>query len=218
MAKRERFPSEDELKAALKRLPFRESAGTELCLSSEKLEKFAAGKYADADIPVILDHLRKCDHCCEVLHNIHKLRVRTTRLRLSAAAACVLLLALAVWFAVSHSIRREQLQTVAVLDLRNLAPTRGIENAPSSSPVPVPRNVRTLQILLPVESEAGNYEIAVFGRDGKPVFIATAAAKLESGNVTIKVPVDFRNLGEDRYLLGLRHGESGWQYYPLALK
>lgn len=116
----------------------------------------------------------------------------------------------------------EQAFQVAVLDLRNQSTIRGeqgLETAPVAADAPVlPAQQVDLTVFLPIGSEEGEYEIAVLRKQGEPLVIARASARLAENNVTLETRLDLSSLDRGSYFVGLRRGEFQWSYFQVRVE
>ena len=133
------------------------------------------------------------------------------------AAAALVLLAVAGWMWV-RSRPSGQTAAVVVLDLRGRSTARG-ENPPETSqaPLEVPRDVRSLDLELPIGSNEGAYDIALLNPSGAELFRASATAKLEDHIVVLRANVDLAGISPGSYLLGVRQPGLEWTRFPIRL-
>lgn len=76
-----------------------------------------------------------------------------------------------------------------------------------------------MTILLPVGSEAGNYDIQVLTELGKSLVTATGPAVIRKDGVTsLKVRLDLSKLNPGNYVLSTEQRGEEPNSYPLALK
>jgi hypothetical protein len=143
--------------------------------------------------------------------------VERRRTQVWLAAAAVLIVAVAGWFWVRS---RPQVQTAAVvvLDLRGRATVRG-ENLPEGSqpPLGVPRNAKTLNLELPIGSNEGAYDVALFDPSGAMFYRTSATAKLEDHVVVLRANVDLAGISPGSYFLGVRQPGLEWARFSIRL-
>jgi hypothetical protein len=217
----DRFPdNESELhRAQSDLLRERRSGPTGDCPSAAELSAFASGKYHQGDPAIgrILGHLGECERCNDVIISIRRRRIRTRRFVLAFASAIIL--AAATWFLSIHDRGLKEASNIATIDLRNVAPTRGIDSDAEPASIALSRDIQSVRILLPVESAEGDYEAGIFRPEaqGSPILSSSGRTNLENHDVVLGLSLGFRDLKPGRYLLGTRHGGSGWQYYSLTV-
>jgi hypothetical protein len=133
------------------------------------------------------------------------------------AAAAMVLLAFAGWLWM-RSRPSGQTAAVVILDLRGRAAVRG-ENPPETSqqPLEVPRNARSLNLELPIGSNEGAYEVALFSPSGAELFRTSATAKLEDHIVVLRAAVDLARISRGSYFLGMRQTGVEWTRFPVHL-
>jgi hypothetical protein len=217
----DRFPdNESELhQAQSDLLRERRSGPTGDCPSAAELSAFASGKYHEGDPAIgrILGHLGECERCNDVMIAIRRRRVRTRRFVLAFASAIVV--AAVTWFLSTHDGDLKEANNIATIDLRNIAPTRGIESDIEPASIALSRDIHSVRIVLPVESVEGDYEAGIFRPEAResPILSSSGRTNLDNHDVVLSLSLNFRDLKPGRYLLGTRHGGSGWQYYSLTV-
>ncbi len=214
-------PSEAELIAAERRIEEPEILDLANCPSDLQLRGFAAGEYREKDpvLLLILDHLSECDACMAKMAAIrirrqnesHALRSRKRAVFLAFGAALILVLVAFL------AIRSRTSSQVAVIDLRDI--TRGNDTSSASVDIGLRSNTRLIRILLPIGSNAGDYDLAVFDPSFRksPLLSVSASTRDDNGNLTIEATLPRANLRPGSYLLGIRQVTKEWTYYPLTI-
>jgi hypothetical protein len=111
-----------------------------------------------------------------------------------------------------------QTAAVVVLDLRGRATIRGESTTENSQPpLEVARNARSLTLDLPVGSNEGEYDVAVFNPSGAELFRTSATAKLEDHEVVLRVDFDLVGVPPGPYFLGLRQPGLEWMRFPIRV-
>ena len=112
----------------------------------------------------------------------------------------------------------EQGFQVAVLDLRHRGTLRGQDQeVPPDAPV-LPARRLDLTVYLPIGSEEGEYEITLARKQGEPLLISRATARLADNDVTANTRVDLSSLDPGSYFLGVRRGEFQWSYFSVRVE
>jgi hypothetical protein len=133
------------------------------------------------------------------------------------AAAAVVLLAVGGWLWV-RSRPSGQNAVVAVLDLRGRTAVRGESTSDTGQPpLRVPRSGRSLNLELPIGSNEGAYEVALFNSTGAELLHTSATAKLEDHVVVLRVDVDLAGFAQGSYSLGVRQSGLAWTRFPIRL-
>jgi hypothetical protein len=70
---------------------------------------------------------------------------------------------------------------------------------------------------LPIGSEEGRYQVAIFRAEGNPLVAVGGSATLQNRKVTLQIRTDLTGFAPGRYLLGVRKGNFRWAYYPIVL-
>lgn len=105
------------------------------------------------------------------------------------------------------------------VDLRGQVRLRG-EQIPELTPpegaIPVvPAQRVKLSVILPVESEEGQYEVQIRGQDETPRFVGQGEAEFEDQTVVLPIEADLRGIEPCEYFLGIRRPEFRWAYYRI---
>jgi hypothetical protein len=210
------------------------------CPGEAILRKLALGSLPLAEAEPWLDHLGRCSECfCEF--EMLKIKIsRQRRLRLSLAAAAVLLLGIsaAIWFRSAHEQKNaahapdrtstpeipgspSQQLTTAVLHFENPSTTRGgDDDGAAVRPQQLPRKAVALSIYLPLNEEAGKYEVQFLKSfaDSTPVLAFEAGAQLENGLPVLRNTTDFSALDPGLYAVRFRRSGGGWRYSRVVLQ
>ena len=105
------------------------------------------------------------------------------------------------------------------LDLRHISPSRG-EDEParnSRDAILLARPLK-LEVVLPVASPAGSYELGVFN-DGQTLLkSAQGTATLEQGVTRLSVSIDLSSLKSGAHLVGVRTALSDWMFAPVTIR
>lgn len=208
---------EEELVAAGRRIAEAGGSSPE-CPTNAQLMFFVAGRFNAARAGAIAVHLADCDWCTVILEDIRAQqgisKRRVFRKRVFAAVAAVVLVGvlLAIWL-----IPGRGSSGTVTADLRNI--TRGVETSPDFEVV-LHRDTRRLRVLLVPQAVEGRYEIAIFNAMNRttPVLTEAASSIHESDSVTLEAPLRAGNLEPGPYLLGIRHDNSVWMYYPIQIE
>jgi hypothetical protein len=139
--------------------------------------------------------------------------------RSALALAAVIIVALSIW-AWNRKHREFQFSNqVAMVDLRQMSPTRGGGPIPSVTAAKVPRQAGQLRVILPVGSE-GHYEAGLFRQmaQGTPLLRDSGHTDLEDHNVVLVLKLNLAGLKPRGYWLGLRQDGSDWVFYPLHIE
>jgi hypothetical protein len=105
---------------------------------------------------------------------------------------------------------------LAVLDLRKRGITRGESNK-AAGDLNLPKGRLKLSIYLPFGSEAGQYEVRIFGRSTQ-VATAKGRAVMRNHITVLDVEVDTGAFEAGDYSLAIRQGRWGWYRYPVKMK
>lgn len=129
----------------------------------------------------------------------------------------MVLLAVGGWLWV-RSQPSGQTAVVAVLDLRGRTAVRGESTSEAGQPpLQVRRSVRSLNLELPIGSNEGAYEVALFNSTGAELLRTSATAKLEDHVVVLRVGVDLAGVPQGSYSLGVRQSGLEWTWFPIRL-
>ncbi len=199
----------------LKEFPNPERTG---CPGSDVLKRIASHAMPLAEAEKWLDHLTSCSPCyrdfSELQAGYRHRRMRTT---LAIAASILIVVGVAGW-ALFFKQKGPAVVQSAVLDLRNRSVPRGGEANPGEQPLEVSREVKRLNIYLPLGSAEGPYEIRIATTAGSAIFTTNGVASLKDGVTSIEAAVDLSSASSGRYVLQIRRPNSEWSSYPLLLR
>jgi len=199
----------------LKEFPNPERTG---CPGSDVLKRIASHAMPLAEAEKWLDHLTSCSPCyrdfSELQAGYRHRRMRTT---LAIAASILIVVGVAGW-ALFFKQKGPAVVQWAVLDLRNRTVPRGGEATPGEQTLEVSREVKRLNIYLPLGSAEGPYEIRIATTAGSAIFTTNGVASLKDGVTSIEAAVDLSSASSGRYVLQIRRPNSEWSSYPLLLR
>jgi hypothetical protein len=185
------------------------------CPRPGDLRRFEAGKYGhkQEERDALMSHLAGCDRCVDFM--MHLKRRRVWRARAVLVLACAAAILVAVWTSTQHPAATS---SVAIIDLRLSSPTRGTENDMRAVAATVHRDTNRLRVILPPGSE-GSYEFELLGYEQSMAVLRGAAqTTVEKDQVILNLTARLARLTPGKYSLALRHGDSGWEYYPLIVE
>lgn len=165
-------------------------------------------------------HAATCSPCIREYVNFRTEaeRARRRRLRvLAAIAVAVILAVIAGWVVLNRLGLREGWQE-ATLDLRGHEALRGSEPTQSASPLVLSRERLALTIELPVESEPGDYEVQVIQGSSQPISVESGKAELVDGITVLRLRLDLRRLTQGSGSLLVRRPGESWAEYALTFK
>jgi hypothetical protein len=111
-----------------------------------------------------------------------------------------------------------QTAAIAVLDLRGRTAVRGESTSDTGQPpLQVPRSVKSLNLELPIGSNEGAYEVALFNSTGAELLRTSGTAKLEDHVVVLRVDVNIAGVSQGWYSLGVRQSGLDWTRFPIRL-
>jgi hypothetical protein len=215
MAKTKHDPQDEaerELIQALKEMPQR-AGRREICPAPGLLRRFVSGLVdEEATRNSILAHLDVCPRCVDAVMQLRNRRIQIRRAAMALVAVVLIAAVLWIWPIKysPHSV------SVAIVDL-SAGPTRSNHHI-DMPPVKVGADTRQVRIVLPKVSADDMYEIAVFEGEasGKPILQNAASPTMQEHNPEMRVAMDFSRIPPGSYLLGIRHGDSNWDYVPLV--
>lgn len=173
------------------------------------------------------DHLTVCSPCFREYTRYRQQARQQASIRSALLAAAVVIVAISATLLWRHGgpLRQQrpeiaQLPSVsAMVDLRHLSPARG-ERPPqeTTARIAIPTGRLQLTIQLPVGSEDGRYQVAVFKRSGEQISAATGTAALAQNVMTLKVTLDLRGVPPGQYALGTRREGAAWSWYEAEIR
>jgi hypothetical protein len=188
------------------------------CPGSDVLKRIAFREMPLAEAEKWLDHLTSCSPCYTDFTELQAgYRHRRMQTILAIAASILIVVGVAGW-ALFFKQKGPAVVQSAVLDLRNRSVPRGGEANPGEQPVEVSREVKRLNVYLPLGSAEGPYEMRISTTAGSPIFTTNGVASLKDGVTSIEATVDLSSASSGRYLLQIRKPNSEWNSYPLLLR
>jgi hypothetical protein len=199
----------------LKEFPNPDRAG---CPGPEVLKRIASHQMPLAEAEKWLDHLTSCSPCYRDFTELQAgYRHRRVQAVLAIAASILIVVGVAGWALFFKQKGPSAVQT-AVLDLRNRSVPRGGELNPGEQPLEVSREVKRLNVYLPLGSAEGAYELRVAITTGSAIFTTNGVASVKDGVTSIETAVDLSSASSGRYVLQIRKPNSEWNSYPLLLR
>lgn len=190
------------------------------CPDSETIRAIAFGKIKGDEARRWRIHAATCSPCTREYVNFRTEaeRARRRRLRvLAAIAVAVILAVIAGWVALNRLGLREGWQE-ATLDLRGHEALRGSEQEQHRSPLALARGELALTIDLPVGSEAGDYDVQVVQDSGRALGAASGRAELVEGVTVLRLRLDLRRGALGPASLLMRQSGHNWARYAVFLK
>jgi hypothetical protein len=188
------------------------------CPGSDVLRRIASHAMPLAEAEKWLDHLTSCSPCYRDFSELQAgYRHRRMQSVLAIAASILIVVGVAGW-ALFFKQKGPPVVQTAVLDLRNRSVPRGGEANPGDQPLEVSREVKRLNIYLPLGSAEGPYEIRIATTAGSAIFTTDGVASLKDGVTSIEAAVDLPSASSGRYVLEIRRSNSEWNSYPLLLR
>ncbi len=188
------------------------------CPGSAVLKRIASHEMPLAEAEKWLDHLTSCSPCYREFSELQAgYRHRRMQTILAIAASILIVVGVAGWALFFRQKGPPVVQT-AVLDLRNRSIPRGTEPNPGEQPLEVSREVRHLDVYLPLGSAEGPYEMRIATTAGSEVFATRGVASLKGGVTSIQTVVDLSSASSGQYIFQVRRANSEWNSYPLMLR
>ena len=165
-----------------------------------------------------LDHLGSCSPCYRDFSQFQKTyQLRRKRTLLAIAASILVCASIGGWGLVRWHDKNQATQ-VAVLDLRDWSLTRGAEPNPGVKPLEVSPEASRLEILLPLGSSGGEYDVRIATQSGESLVTAIGTAKLSEGVTALRVVLRMSSVSPGTYLLQIRKAGLEWNSYPLVVQ
>lgn len=165
-----------------------------------------------------LDHLGSCSPCYGDFSRFRKAyELRRKRTLLAVAASILIAAGIAGWVLLQRH-NEGLVAQIAVLDLRNRSVARGTEPNPDEPPLEVNRAAAHWNILLPLGSDAGPYDIRLLAGSGELLVSTKADAKLTDGVAVIQISVDLSSRSPGHCVLRLTRNGSQESSYVVALR
>jgi len=199
----------------LKEFPNPDRAG---CPGPEVLKRIASHEMPLAEAEKWLDHVTSCSPCYRDFSELQAgYRHRRMQTILAIAASILIVVGVAGWALFFKQKGLPAVQT-AVLDLRNRSVPRGGEANPGEQPLEVSREVKRLNVYLPLGSAEGPYEMRIVTTAGNAVFATSGVASLKDGVTSIQAAIDLSSASSGQYVFQVRRPNSEWNSYPLMLR
>lgn len=165
-----------------------------------------------------LGHLGSCSPCYNDFSQFREASQRGRRRTFLAIAASILLVAtVAGWALLRNRNENLSIQT-ATLDLRNRSVARGAESNPDEQPLELTRAAKNVNILLPLGSGEGAYDVRIATLSGEELVAGSGIAKLSDHVDSLKLALTLESLRPGKYVLQIRRPESEWVSYTLVLR
>jgi hypothetical protein len=188
------------------------------CPGSDVLKRIASHEMPLTEAEKWLDHLTSCSPCYRDFSELQAgYRRRRMQTILAIAASILIVVGVAGWALFFKPNGPPVVQT-AVLDLRNRSVPRGGEVNPGEQPLEVSREVKRLNVYLPLGSAEGPYELRIAHTTGSAIFTTNGVASLRNGVTSIEAAVDLSSASSGRHVLQIRRPNSEWNSYPLLLR
>ena len=201
------------------------------CPGSAALSLLASRRSSLAESADLIDHIGTCSPCFAEYSRYraaHERRVGVFSALACAAAAVVL------YFGVSQALNgpgggpppskevarspeAPEQPTELVLDLRLKGVTRSDTPDPQGEET-LPRSTLSLSIYLPIGSEEGVYEVALFSSSAESELATSGEATLQNFVVILPVELDLSNLAPGLYELRIRRAGTQWNTYSVLLE
>jgi hypothetical protein len=176
------------------------------------------------------EHLENCSPCYREFRRLQQQRPSIVSRRLLAVAAliAVVLAGAVIYFFNMRSggfgdrtptiAKNPSAKPRAVLDLRPIIVTRGQKQAPNNEPLRLSRTDLSLDVLLPVGLEPGQYELRLVDENLQSVLSRETVSTMENQVATIHTSVDLRNVKPGSYHLAIRRPREEWHIYSLRIE
>jgi hypothetical protein len=186
-----------------------------------------------ADSADLIDHIGTCSPCFAEYSRYraaHEWRIRAFSV-FACAAAVVLYLGISQALnepggkpptlkEMARSPEAPEQPTELVLDLRMKGVTRSGTPDPEGEEAPprLPRSRLALSIHLPIGSEEGAYDVALFSSSGGPALVTSGEAELQKFVMVLPVELNIANLPQGAYELRIRRAGAQWNVYSVLLE
>ena len=188
------------------------------CPGSDVLKRIVSHEMPLAEAEKWLDHLTSCSPCYRDFLELQAgYRHRRMQTILAIAASILIVVGVAGWAFFFKQKGPPAVQT-AVLDLRNRSVPRGGEPNPGEQPLEISRQVKHLNVYLPLGSAEGPYELRISTTAGSAVFTTKSIASVKDGVTSIEMLVDLSSAPSGQYLFEVRRPNSEWNSYSLILR
>jgi hypothetical protein len=197
------------------------------CPGPEFLRKLATDRKSIPLRHPALTHVSQCSPCFREFRDLRETADRRKKRNRAAAIAGAIVLAvgLGAYFTIGggeffHAHER-RVEVATNLDLTNLLVLRGgspSETAGAEATRQLPCVLQDVKVKLPLASEPGTYEIAVFAKDKtKPLASAFGEAKTVKGVTSVSVKLDLSALSPGTYSIAFRRTDPDWVSGPIRL-
>ena len=191
------------------------------CIGSEALREVAARRRPVRDSA--WDHVTHCSPCYREFlefrnqiqaHRLHL--VRRNRIILAFALCGIVSLSFWYWTTYQNRIRRPLSEASFTIDLKPYSPTRSDSppEVPAKNVTKLPRAAIRLQLLLPIGSMEGSYEVRLLDSDLRSIISQAAASSKVGTAPALIVPLDIATVSPGRYQIALRPPDGIWRTYP----
>jgi hypothetical protein len=209
------------------------------CPEQRILEGLALGKIPLNKVAPWLEHLGRCSACFRDFKRFRAMKDYRLRVRLSWAAAAVLVVGLFLTFWLNQIDKEkndaqtavgqrkahlgagkvsEEPLAVAILHFENPSTTRGGTGKPLKLQQ-VPRTRVTLSIYLPPSDDPGKFEVELVKEttDLTPLARFSGNATIENGVPVLRTTVDLSGLVSGTYIARFRRVGGLWRYSSIVL-
>jgi hypothetical protein len=201
------------------------------CPGQAVLKAVADRRFTGRQLGNAVDHIANCSPCfAEYESLLHAARTRHI-VKLVAIISVVGLAALAASRAITTPTPTVAMQPVltppvkpalpnpiaVVLDLRHRSPRRGGTSIPGQQVPRLPHGLLDLQVQLPIGSEEGRYEAAIYS-GGRPRQIASGNAVFRDRMELLNLRLDTSVLSAGSYELRLRPVRGAWQSFAVLIE
>jgi hypothetical protein len=191
------------------------------CIGSDALRQVAARRRPVRDSA--WEHVTHCSPCYREFldfrnqiqaHRRHL--VRRNRIILALAVCGLVFLGVWYWATAKSRVSKPQREASFTIDLKPFSPTRSETPSESSAKgmAKLPRAAIVLQLLLPIGSMEGPYEVRLLDSDLRSVISQTAASSTLGTAPRLIVPLDMSSVSPGRYQIALRPPDGIWRTYP----
>ena len=188
------------------------------CPGAEVLRQIAFRELSLSEAEKWLGHLGSCSPCYDDFRKLRGSFQQARRRTILAVAASILVVASAFAWWVIRSNDEIPIAQSTVVDLRNRSTARGPEAVPNEPPLEIRRNASHLNILLPLGSSEGTYEVRIVTDSGESVAATTGTAKLSNQITSLEAVLNISSAHPGHYVLQVRRDALDWNSYPLVLK
>ncbi|MCL4849383.1 MAG: hypothetical protein KJ066_22755 [Acidobacteria bacterium] len=182
------------------------------------------------------DHLTKCSPCYREVRALQQTaagrraaKAGSRRRLLAIAAAAVLVVGATVaWLVFSRpgdvppggdvGGRTAVAELAVQVDLREYALMRGGEGQADLPPISLPRGRLNLTLLLPVGSEAGQYDLQLRDAVSTTVASAIGEAQIVDFVTTLRASLETGALAPGAYELAVRRGDGDWRVFEVDVR